>query len=100
VRGKIFAGMSADGATGTLKLGIETQARVLDACPTVFFPASGAWGRTGWTQLHLAKASLATLQSLVKEAWSLTAPRRLVTDSAIAPLKPAKKASRGNQKRT
>jgi hypothetical protein len=77
VRGKIFAGLSRDGKRGTLKLAPEVQAMVLDAKPKVFSPAPGAWGRSGWTHVHLARARLAELEALLAESWRLVAPRRL-----------------------
>jgi hypothetical protein len=78
VRNKIFAGLSADGKQGTLKLTPELQALALEARPTVFSPAAGAWGRSGWTQVELRAAALTDLRPLVLEAWRLVAPRRLV----------------------
>jgi hypothetical protein len=78
VRNKIFAGLSADGRQGTLKLTAELQAMALDARPRVFSPAAGAWGRSGWTHVDLRAAALADLRPLMREAWRLVAPRRLV----------------------
>jgi hypothetical protein len=78
VRNKIFAGLSADGKQGTLKLTPDLQAMALEARPTVFAPAAGAWGRSGWTQVTLPAAAVADLRPLVLEAWRLVAPRRLM----------------------
>ena|SRR5256885_12620916 len=78
VRNKIFAGLSPDGTRGTLKLSPEVQAMVLDARPEAYSPAAGAWGRSGWTHVELAAATVAELRPLVLEAWRLVAPRRLV----------------------
>jgi hypothetical protein len=77
VRNKIFAGLSQDGAVGVLKLTTEIQAMVIDAKPKVFWPASGAWGRAGWTHFQLAQAELGALETLLREAWQLVAPKRL-----------------------
>ena len=79
VRNKIFAGLSPDGKRGTLKLGLEAQAMVLESKPEAFVPAAGAWGRKGWTHVVLARVGLSELKELVTEAWRLTAPKRLVT---------------------
>ena len=84
VRGKIFASLSRDGTRGTLKLPPEVQAMVLDAKPKVFSPAPGAWGRSGWTHVHLARARLAELEALLAESWRLVAPRRLAQASSAA----------------
>lgn len=78
VRNKIFAGLSPDGKRGTLKLGLDAQAIVLESKPEAFSPAAGAWGRKGWTHVVLARVALAELKELVSEAWRLTAPKRLV----------------------
>ena len=78
VRNKIFAGVSADGKQGTLKLTPEVQGMVLDARPDAYAPAAGAWGRSGWTHVALGAAHLAELRPLVEEAWRLVAPKRLV----------------------
>jgi hypothetical protein len=80
VRGKIFAGLSPDGKRGTLKLPPDVQSVVLDAKPKVFSPAPGAWGRSGWTYVHLPRVRLAELETLLVESWRLTAPRRLVQE--------------------
>jgi hypothetical protein len=81
VRGKIFAGLSRDGKHGTLKLPPEVQAMILDARPKVFAPAAGAWGRSGWTRVELARVRLAELETLLAEAWRLVAPRALAQAS-------------------
>ena len=78
VRNKIFAGLSPDGKRGTLKLGLEAQAMVLEGRPGAFAPAAGAWGRKGWTHVVLARVKLTELEELMVEAWRLTAPKRLV----------------------
>jgi hypothetical protein len=78
VRNKIFAGLSPDGALGTLKLRPEVQAMVMEAKPDAFIPAAGAWGRSGWTRVVLANIELGALTDLVREAWELVAPKRLV----------------------
>ena len=80
MRGKIFAGLSPDGKRGTLKLPPDVQAVVLDAKPKVFSPAPGAWGRSGWTYVHLPHVRLAELETLLIESWRLTAPRRLTQE--------------------
>jgi len=92
VRGKIFAGLSRDGARGTLKLVPEAQAMLLDAKPRAFSAAAGAWGRAGWTYVELARVREAELEGLLLQAWRLVAPKRLVaaqqgaaTEAAAAP---------------
>ena len=81
VRGKIFAGLSTDGARATLKLTPVLQQAVMDSSPDALSPAPGAWGRAGWTFVVLANAKRAELAHLVAEAWGLVAPKSLVAAS-------------------
>jgi hypothetical protein len=78
VRNKIFSDMSPDGGRGTLKLTPEMQRMLLDAEPETFAPAAGAWGRMGWTHVQLARVERGALADLLREAWRLVAPKRLV----------------------
>jgi hypothetical protein len=115
VRNKIFAGLSQDHAQGTLKLTPELQAMVMSAEPDVFIPAAGAWGRSGWTRIVLAKAELPGLRELLTESYRLVAPKVLASridpehalqdavpelEAAAAPKRKGKgKGSRGQAKR-
>ena len=85
VRGKIFASLSRDGTRATLKLPPDVQTMVLDARPKVFSAAAGAWGRSGWTYVQLARARVAELSALLAESWRLVAPRRLAQAESAAP---------------
>jgi hypothetical protein len=84
VKNKIFAGLSRDGAEGTLKLTPELQAAAMDSREEAFRPAAGAWGRSGWTHVRLARVDAALLKELLYEAWRLKAPKRLVLEHAAA----------------
>jgi len=66
--GKIFAGLTRDEQTLTLRLTPEVQG-TLDG--ELFYPAAGAWGARGWTQVELARAELPVITALVREAWTL-----------------------------
>ncbi|MBO0766835.1 MAG: MmcQ/YjbR family DNA-binding protein [Hyphomicrobiaceae bacterium] len=82
VRNKIFASLAVpDKAWGTVKLAPEQQEVLLAAEPAGFRPAAGAWGRRGWTQVHLASVDAATLESALRMAWRNTAPARLLTNT-------------------
>jgi hypothetical protein len=78
VRNKIFSDMSPDGSRGTLKMTPDMQCMLLDAAPETFSPAAGAWGRAGWTHVELARIERAALADVLREAWRLVAPKRLV----------------------
>ena len=77
VRGKIFGGLSRDEKRGNLKLPQELQAMLVDGNPKAFEPAAGAWGRQGWTYVHLAHIRVVDLEKLVGEAWSLVASKKV-----------------------
>jgi hypothetical protein len=93
VNNRIFAGLSADGKRGTLKLTPEIQATALEAKPGAFTPAQGAWGRSGWTYVTLAKIETAELVGLVEEAWRLVAPKRASKPKPKTARKKARRAS-------
>ncbi len=102
VRGKIFAGLSADEHVGTLKLTPEVQTSVVgsnEADP--FFPSAGAWGQKGWTHVRLAHVDGAVLRELLEEAYRLVAPKGLVAglEGPTAPRKPVQPKSRPKAKR-
>jgi hypothetical protein len=97
VRNKIFAELSPDGTRGTLKLPPEMQSMLLDAEPETFTLAAGAWGRSGWTRVELARIESGALTELLLQAWRLVAPKRLVAahgGSAPARRKPTKPRQR------
>ncbi|HLS19497.1 MAG TPA: MmcQ/YjbR family DNA-binding protein, partial [Paracoccaceae bacterium] len=56
VRGKIFAGLTKDGSSASLKLDPEQQEILMAALPRIFSPAAGSWGRRGWTRVALEAA--------------------------------------------
>jgi len=93
VRGKIFAGLSADETTGTLKLTSEIQATVLDD-GSPFTPCAGAWGRSGWTYVDLRRVEVGVLEALLTEAWRIVAPKRLVDGAGTAPARTKKTKKR------
>lgn len=84
VCGKIFAGLSRDEKTGTLKLTSEIQSTVIGPS-SAFTPAAGGWGRSGWTQVDLGRVEVAVLDALLAEAWRIIAPKSLVAREGGAP---------------
>ena len=78
VHNKIFAGLARDQQTGSLKLPPELQAMLLDARAAAFYPAAGAWGRSGWTHVVLAELGLAEARELLGESFRLVAPKHLL----------------------
>jgi hypothetical protein len=78
VNGKIFATLHADDERGTVKLTPEEQHEFIQQSPDAFAPASGAWGRQGYTNVQLDAATEAVVRGALLLAWqnTLVKPRR------------------------
>lgn len=78
VRDKIFA-IGGEGATSvSIKASLETQAELLDLDPATF--AKSAYvGRFGWITVDLERVDPALLESLLREAWRRSAPKKLAS---------------------
>ena len=76
VRDKIFA-IGGEGSTGvSIKAGLETQAELIEMEPRTF--AKSAYvGRFGWVTVDLARVDPALLESLIRDAWRRSAPKKL-----------------------
>ncbi|MEJ0091193.1 MAG: MmcQ/YjbR family DNA-binding protein [Limisphaerales bacterium] len=56
--GKVFASLgSPDADWGMVKLKPEGQRMFVEKSPGVFKPCTGAWGKRGYTNVHLASAT-------------------------------------------
>jgi hypothetical protein len=77
VRGKIFAMMSADGTSASVKASREQQQELLAAAPDVFSIAPYV-GRYGWVKVDVASADGGEIAELLEDAWRRTAPRAVV----------------------
>ena len=76
VRARIFAigGESADRVS--IKADLETQAELLEMDPATF--AKSAYvGRFGWVTADLGRVDPLILESLLRDAWRRTAPKKL-----------------------
>lgn len=56
VAGRVFASLDRDERVASVHLPVAEQARFLADAPEACSPASGAWGRQGWTKIDLASA--------------------------------------------
>ncbi|WP_408581388.1 MmcQ/YjbR family DNA-binding protein [Bradyrhizobium barranii] len=63
---------------GMVKLTPDQQAVLIDAEPGMFRPVPGAWGRSGSTNVKLAKIDQVTLRSALEMAWRNVAPKSLL----------------------
>jgi hypothetical protein len=70
--GRIFATLYPDGERGMVQLTPEQQLEVVSANPTVFSPASGAWGRQGSTTVQLSSVDEDMLGEAMTLAWQNT----------------------------
>lgn len=91
--GRIFASLQQDERTGTVKLAVDEQRQFMRDHPGVFEPASGAWGRQGYTKVHLAQAKVAAVRGAMVLAWQAAiakspAKKRAPTPRRRGPSKP------------
>ncbi|TMF35361.1 MAG: MmcQ/YjbR family DNA-binding protein [Chloroflexi bacterium] len=76
VRDKIFA-IGGEGSTGiSIKASLESQAELVEMDPATFAPSAYV-GRFGWITADLERVDPALLESLLREAWRRTAPKKL-----------------------
>lgn len=69
VTGKIFASLGAPDANwGMVKLTPDQQRAFIEKAPEVFKPCSGAWGRSGATNVYLASAKASLARAAIKAA--------------------------------
>jgi hypothetical protein len=76
VRHKIFAMGGPDATSVSIKASLDEQAELLDLDSDTF--AKSAYvGRFGWVTVDLARVDAGHLESLIRNAWRRTAPKRL-----------------------
>jgi hypothetical protein len=106
VAGKIFATLGyPDKCWGMVKLTPVEQEMLVEAEPSVFIPAKGAWGRQGSTTVNLKAAKKTTLRRALAAAWQLAAPvglsEQFPTEAAAASREtPRSKAARTSRKKS
>lgn len=77
VGGKIFATLGyPDNTSAVVKLTREEQRKFVDEGAEVFDPVKGAWGRRGYTTMHLPRATIDLARAALMAAWRNTAPKR------------------------
>ncbi|HXV01324.1 MAG TPA: MmcQ/YjbR family DNA-binding protein [Caulobacteraceae bacterium] len=77
VGGKIFATLRREPARLMVKLDAEDQHNFCAAQPDIVSPVAGYWGRKGSTLVDYARAEPQMIGSLLRLAWSKSAPERL-----------------------
>jgi hypothetical protein len=77
VRNKIFVITSPEGGSASVKASLDDQSGLLEMDPDTF-SRSAYVGRFGWVRVELARLSPGLADRLIKNAWRLAAPKRLV----------------------
>lgn len=67
---RTFATLAADGLSANLKFTPDEQEFKCQLAPDIFQPVDNAWGRQGWTTMHLSKATEADLRAALALAHS------------------------------
>jgi hypothetical protein len=79
---RVFATLGyPDKAWGMVKLTPEQQSMLVEAEPDIFRPVPGGWGKSGSTNVRLAKADAKTLRSALSMAWRNVAPKSLIASA-------------------
>lgn len=77
---RVFATLGyPDDTWGMVKLTPDQQTMLVDAEPEMFRPVPGPWGKSGSTNVNLAKTDPVTLRSALEMAWRNVAPKTLLT---------------------
>lgn len=74
IKGKIVASMDTVNKRVTLKLPPNEQAIYLLMKPVFASPATGAWGKQGWTRFELTKVPAPVMREALKKAYEIVAP--------------------------
>jgi hypothetical protein len=77
VRDKMFASMSSEGESGTVKATREAQAALVGSEPETFSVPAYV-GQHGWVGIRLERVDPEEALELLDEAWRMTAPKRVV----------------------
>ncbi|HNP53153.1 MAG TPA: MmcQ/YjbR family DNA-binding protein [Ferruginibacter sp.] len=86
INGKIFATCDAKKGIASLKLTPVEQSVYVKVLPDSIYPATGAWGRQGWTVFTLKQVSKAIFTEALQKAYSnlaVTAAGKKATSQKI-----------------
>jgi predicted DNA-binding protein (MmcQ/YjbR family) len=77
IRKKIFATLDAKNNRVVVKLSLIDQSVFSDFNKTIIYPATGAWGKQGWTIIELKKIRKETLVDALTTSYCTVAPKKL-----------------------
>lgn len=78
VHKKIFATLSPDGKSATLKLSPVDQSVFEEYDNTTIYPVPNKWGKQGWTVVELTSIEDEMLRDILTCAYREVAPKKLV----------------------
>jgi hypothetical protein len=76
IKAKIFATLDSAKKSATLKLTETDQSVYCLIRPVIAIPATGAWGKQGWTVFDLTKVSKSIMSEALKKAYANLAPKK------------------------
>jgi hypothetical protein len=94
VNGRIFATLTADEREGVVMLPPAEQQQLIGEHPAIFKPAAGAWGRQGYTVVHLAAANPQVVRGALQLAWQQISEKSTRPRRKPAPKRGAQRAGR------
>jgi hypothetical protein len=77
VRGRMFAAMSSEGDSASVKASREAQAALVGSEPETFSVARYV-GQHGWVSIDLRRVDPGEMAELLEDGWRATAPKRVV----------------------
>ena len=83
IRGKIFASLDSEKNIASLKLDETDQSVYCLIRPVFAVPATGAWGKQGWTLIDLKKMPAAILTEALGKAYGNVAPQKKTKTVAL-----------------
>lgn len=89
VKGKIFATLDELTKQASLKLSVADQSVYCLIRPAFASPATGAWGKQGWTRIDLTKAPKQIVTEALKKAYAQVVPK--TNPKKVAPAKAEEK---------
>ncbi len=78
IKDKIFATLESAKKSATLKLNETDQSVYCLIRPVIAIPATGAWGKQGWTVFDLTKVSKSIMSEALTKAYTNLAPKKKV----------------------
>src|SRR5689334_6393128 len=79
VKKKIFATLDESSSIATLKFTPVDQSVFVDISKGAVYPAQGAWGKSGYTNVNLQKINLRILKDAMNTSYASVGPKKRIT---------------------